>query len=360
MKRLYSLPFLAIFLAIFFVPFNTFADSDILSKEENLWLKSRNNTIVVYPEKNYPPYSYQNTSGIPQGLSIDFIELIAQKLGIRIEYLPARPLSQILDDAKHSNKADVITSLTQTKEREDFLYFSDFYINSPAVIVVRKDRGGKSNMILSDLTGERVAIGSKYAVEEFVRTNNPRVIIEPVTDDETGLQQLVLGEVDAAIMDVTSLSYYLSKQVLNSVKVVGSTGFEYKLSFAVPKDKEILQSILDKGLQQVGKNDRKIITDKWVTFANDIKQENPVISYINKNFNIIILYLLLIFIIILLVRKNKGHFLFGHHRKINPASKLKEEILQLEDASKELIDELEDVKNLENELKERVRKIETE
>jgi len=359
MKRFYGLAFLSIFSLISIIPQTISAESTILNQEENLWLKSRNNTIIVYPEKNFPPYSYQNSSGTPQGLSIDYIELIAQKIGANISYLPARSRSQILDDVKQNKKGDVITSLTDTKEREDILYFSDTYVTTPAVIVVRKDLDKGNTLTLNDLTGKKVAIGKDYAVEEFVRTNNPRVVIESVVDDESGLQQVILGEVEAAIMDITSLSYYLSKQVLNSVKVVGNTGFDYKLSFAVPKDKEILQSIIDKGLQQISANDRKIIAEKWVVVPNEKISTNSFWADIYRNSNTIILYILLCFIIVvLLVRRKQGHFFMKHKKKSGEISELQEEIAELEDASKGLMEELNEVKNLEQDIKEKIKNIE--
>ncbi len=359
MKRSQYWTFLGILAVTLIVSNTTQAESPILDPQENLWLSSRNNTIVVYPEKNFPPYSYQNSAGTPQGLSIDYIELIAQKIGAKIEYLPARSISQILDDAKQNKKGDVIVSLTDTKERQEFLYFSDTYLTSAAVIVVRKDLDKGSTLTLSDLTGKKVAIGSKYAVEEFVRTNNPRIVIESVVDDESGLQQVVLGEVDAAIMDITSLSYYLSKQVLNSVKVVGNTGFEYKLAFAVPKDKEILQSILDKGLQQISTNDRQILTEKWIIIPNEVKNTNPFLSYIYENSSVVILYVLLGFIIvILLIRRKRGHFFSGYHKKTSEIGELKEEMAELEDTSKSLMEELNDVKTLEQDIKEKIKDIE--
>jgi hypothetical protein len=225
---------------------------------------------------------------------------------------------------------------------------------------VRKDIDIGSNLTLADLTGKKVAIGSKYAVEDFVRTNNPRVVIESVTDDELGLQQVVLGEVDAAIIDVTSLSYYLSKQVLNSVKIVGSTGFEYKLSFAVPKDKEILQSIIDKGLQQISTDDRKVITEKWVVVPSEIKSASSFVPYVKSNLSTIILYILLCFIIIiLLLRQKHGHFSLRRHAKLDAVEELKEEIIELEDTSKGLMYELNEVKALEENIKEKIKKIET-
>jgi cadmium resistance protein CadD (predicted permease) len=229
-------------------------------------------------------------------------------------------------------------------------------VSVPAVIVVRKD--SKFNFkSINDLVGKKVGIGDQYAVAEYIRKNNPRIIIEPMSDDETSLQQLVLGEIDASVMDVASLSHYLSKQVLSSVKIVGNTGFEYKLAFAVTKDKEILQSILDKGLQQISTADRNVITEKWITFQNEAGKNSVFLDYLKNNTSTLILYVLIIVVIILLIKKRKKHFSFHRRRKINAVNELKEEMLELEETSKDLKSELEGIEVLEEDIKEKIRKI---
>lgn len=351
-------------LVVFIIPTIGYADSAFLNAEENLWLKSRNSTIVVYPEKNFPPYSYQNSSGTPQGLSIDYIELISKKIGAKVEYLPARSRSQIIDDVRQSKKGDVVLSLTDTKEKENILYFSDTYVSAPAVIVVRKDSDIKSGITLNDLSGKKVAIGKDYAVEEFVRVNNPRIVIEQVTDDESGLQQVVLGEVEAAVMDISSLSYYLSKQVLNSVKVVGNTGFEYKLAFAVPKNKEILQSILDKGLQQISINDRALLNEKWIVLPGDSDLgKNSWFTNITNSFGVIPLYILLILVIgllILLLRRKRNYFRSQYKARMDTKEELRQEIAEFESVSAGLVEELKDVKALESDIKEKLKTIDSQ
>ncbi len=334
------------------------AESTLLTPEENLWLKSRNNTIVVYPEKNFPPYSYDNSSGTPQGLSIDYIELIAEKVGAKVEYLQSRPFSQILEDVK-KGKGDIITSITDTKQAEDFLYFTDHYVTVPAVIVVRKDYENNLRN-LNDLVGKKVAIADEYAVEDFVRKNNPRIIIESMTDDEISLQQVVLGEVDAAIMDIASLSYYMSKQVLSSVKVSGNTGFEYKLSFAVPKDKQILQSIIDKGLQQISANDRQIFNDKWITVPGIENKNNLTLmekaqDYLGPGVIYILFTIGVATIVVVIVTRR--HPFYYIHRKRRNIDELKEEISELEDTSKGLAEELENIKHLEEDIANKIKKI---
>ena len=80
-KFIFKIIFIGTFV-FFAFGINVYAQTrDLLTPKEALWLKERNNVIVVYPEQNSPPYSYQSPAGSIQGLSIDYLELIAEKVG---------------------------------------------------------------------------------------------------------------------------------------------------------------------------------------------------------------------------------------------------------------------------------------
>ncbi len=307
MKQLRFILILALISVI--LPSGNVFGQDLLTPEESLWLKSRNNTIVFYPEQNNPPYSYQSSAGNIQGLSVDYIELISEKIGANIEYLAPRSRIQILEDMK-AGKGDIF-SLTPDKEREDYLRFTASYITVPGVLVVRKDVESKSGLTPNDYNGKRLAVVDGSALENYIRTNYPRVVVEEVTDDEVALQQIVLGEVDAAAMDVASLSYYLSKQVLSSVKIVGNTGFDYSPAFGVHKDKQILQSILEKGLSQISTNDRALLSEKWIAVPGQQVKQESVFDKIKNYMGVATLVTLLVLGvigIILLAMKRKRIF----------------------------------------------------
>ncbi len=327
---------------------------NLLSPEESLWLQSRNNTIVVYPEQNNPPYSYQSPAGNLQGLSIDYVELIAEKIGAKIQYLTPRSQSQILSDMQ-AGKGDV-ASITPDTEREKYLIFTESYITVPVVIVVRKDARQGSGLTLNDYNGKKVAMVASSAVENYTQINYPRVVREGVTDNEVGLQQVVLGEVDAAVMDVVSLSFYLSKQVLSSVKIAGNTGLDYKPAFALPKDRGALQSILEKGLSQISQSDRALFTDKWVTLPGESKEENSLLAVIENNFSTLSLYLLfgigILGIVVFLLRRR--HFSMPYFHRMHDMKEIKEEIGELEGASEILAEELKEVRDEESKLKEKL------
>lgn len=326
---------------------------DLLSPEESLWLKSRNNTLVVYPEENTPPYSYKNSAGNPQGLAIDYLELIAEKIGAKIEYLTPRSRVQIMSDIQRG-KGDIVAIVTPDSEREQFLIFTGNYISSPAVIVVRKDYSQNGGLNLNDFNGKRIAVVNNSSLESYVRTNYPRIVVDEVTEDEVALQQVVLGEVDASVMDVASLSYFLSKQVLNSVKVVGTTGFEYKPSFGVPKNLTVLQSILEKGLTQISASDRSLLIDKWIIVPTDLQKRDSLIARIEDSFGTGVLYTLLflsVLGVVILLTRNKHHTPIGYFRKSEEnISDLKEEVHDIEKVNEMLVEELKSIKEAEDKI----------
>ncbi|MEO5635003.1 MAG: transporter substrate-binding domain-containing protein [Candidatus Paceibacterota bacterium] len=355
MKKLSVILVSSFIFSIFAIPVLA-QNRDLLSPEETLWLKSRNNTIVVYPEENAPPYSYKNSAGNPQGLAVDYLELIAEKIGAKMEYLTPRSRSQIQEDVQ-KGKGDVIAYVTADAEKEGYLIFTGNYLTSPAVIVVRKDAPKKSGLNLNDFNGKRVAVTNGSALEGFIRINYPRVVVDEVTDDEIGLQQVVLGEVDATAMDVASLSFFLSKQVLTSVTVAGNTGFDYKPSFGVSKSSPLLQSILEKGLSQISQNDRSVLSDKWIVLPGEVqKEESDFMTIVKSNLGVASIYILfgvgiITILIYLFTRRTHRERFF---RKMHDVDELKQEFSELEGESSILTRELQEIKLEEEKLKGRI------
>lgn len=335
------------------------ADSPLLSPEENLWLSARNDTIVVYPEKNYPPFSYQSPAGNIQGLSVDYIELIAKILGVKVHYAVPRARNQIIDDFKNG-KGDVVLSLTPTEERESAFVFTESFVKVPVVIVVRKDVDTKRHATMNDFVGKRVSVVDKSAAEEYLRKNYPRVVIETTTDNEVSLQQVVLGEVDAAVMDVASLSFLLSKQVISSVKTIGSVGLDYEPAFAVPKGKEMLQSILEKGLMQISTAEREVLAEKWVLLpGGQAEKTKTMFSFLQKDAVIVALYVftLVVIVVILAVIFRPATNPFRYRKKQDVVGSLESEMALLEDESKVLAEELREVQEKEKEIAEKIQEI---
>lgn len=340
----------------FFIAFPVLGQTkNLLSPEETLWLESRNNTIVVYPEKNNPPFSYKSAGGSIQGLVIDYIELIAEKIGAKVTYLLPQSRNQILEDFAQG-KGDVIAGLMETDDKVSSFIFTDSFVTVPTVIVVRKDFGERKVLSLNDFNGKRVSVLSGSALQSYVSKNYPRVIVEDVTDNEVSLQQVVLGEVDAAVMDVASLSFYLSKQVLNSVKVVGNVGLDYKPAFALMKDHAVLQAILDKGMAQISSNDRNILTNKWVVVPS-VEKDSSLLTAIAQDglkLKMAVAFLVLCLVIVSMMLLKRRNYPTRHFGGVSGVEDLKEEVFELERMNQVLSGELKEIKEEEDKIQAKI------
>lgn len=343
------------------------ANPSLLTGASEAWLNRQNRVISVRPEISNAPFVFVGSGTIKKikGLSAEFIEIIADKLHAKISYTEPAPLVDILRDAKDGNK-DVILSLSPTDELEQYFYFTDSYLTMPAVIVTRKDfKSNKKTVSLSEFKEKKVAVGNNYPVSLYVKTNYPKVIIEPVTDDEAGLQKLLLGEVDAVVMDLASLSYYTSNDVLSYVKAVGRTGFEYKHSFAVPKAYPELLLILDTGLKNLSDAEKQVIIDKWISVDAVDTQIAPTPSSRDLSpltlwlvFSGFVVLIIATVITVITIRKSQFRAFFSRSAKKETMSEVQDELKELQMVHKSLKEELEQVSALEQDIEKKIHNVE--
>lgn len=335
------------------------AESKLLTSEENIWLRSRNNTISVIPERNNPPFSFNDSSYISQGIFIDHIKLVSEKLNIKVEFLTGLTRSDIIQ-SMNENKADYVSTLETDKIQDLPVLFNQPYSTFPEVIAVRKDYNSKEGMTLDNFNNRSVAVIKGSPVSYYIKQNYPRVITEEVVDNELALQKVALNEVDASVINSASLTYLLSKQSMRSIKVVGSLTFDSKMSFVVPKDKTLLSSILEKGLKEITAKEHQQIIDKWISLPNERDNRNQFILYIEDRLDVIfitVVFLLIVIFMFLFFRKRESTQ-YKHTSQPTKLNQLEQEIAELESASENLIGELKQVKNLEQDIKSKILDVE--
>lgn len=359
---------LSCFLVVFSLGISVvFAEQTLISKEQNTWLDKNNRTILVHPQEFYPPFVFagSGTKRDIKGFSVEYLNLVAKKLNIRLTFSEPAPLEQILSGARERNDG-IILSITPTEEREQYLYFTDSYYTTPAVIVVRKDFSSNKKVItLSDFLDKRVAIGKFYAVNSYVENNYPKIKPVSVADDQIGLQKLLLGEIDALIMDFSSFSYYTQNDVLSYVKVVGRTGFDYKHSIAIPKSSPELVLILNEGLKNISEAEKQILINKWMgdgmpPLVGSISDIEPPTPNTLNTWLIFIGFVILIvatIIIVVLSQKNKSSR-FRFTRKHVMAQEVQEELEELKMARENLKEDMDQISDLEKDIQEKIQKIE--
>jgi ABC-type amino acid transport substrate-binding protein len=199
---------------------------------------------------------------------VDYLNLVAAKSGLEFTYTEPTDLPSLLTNTK-TGDVNLVTSLTRTGEREQYLAFSKPYISIPAIIVQPIDH---SDYTVQELSGLRVAVGRGYGVESFLQVKFPQIRLVPQPDDQSSLSALASGNVDAAVMDVASAAYLIRSLGITTVHLGGKVGFEYALSFATSKNNPELISTINQALEKISLEEKNALEAKWFGLEVDIRQ----------------------------------------------------------------------------------------
>ena len=120
------------------------ATSVTLTPEERAWLDKKHTVRVRIVD--WPPYLILKGNEPPQGIVIEYLNLIGERTGIRFKNEVAdQPFAEFLESMKKRQGPDMTAVIVPTPEREQYLSFSETYISSPYVIFIR----GQDRIILS-------------------------------------------------------------------------------------------------------------------------------------------------------------------------------------------------------------------
>ncbi len=243
-----------------------------LSSEERAWIKDHP-ILRVANEDDWPPFDF-SVNGEAKGVSIDFIKLIAQKVGVQLKFINGFTWNELQEKAK-VRELEILTSIIKTPARSEHYLFTTPYLESPTVIVTLKENNTISR--LNDLFGKTVAVVKGYYQDEYLRDYFPlirRVRVASVLD---GLKEVSYGKVDAYIGGLAVINYEINRALISNLKIVGESGVSnidsLDLRFAVHKDDAILRSILQKGLDAVTPEEKLHIQIRWAIISGKSKEQ---------------------------------------------------------------------------------------
>lgn len=238
-----------------------------LTLRERDFLKDHS-AIKVQSEENWPPFNYVR-NGEPMGISIDYMRLLGEIIGIDIEYISGRSFDQYMSMAR-SGELDVVLDIARTPEREEFLSFPGSHLTNQKAIISSRDNSFDSLVMLE---GKSVAVPKGFSYEKYLRDNHQGISVIPVEDVLQGLQKVAVGDVDAAVAEEAVARYMISENLLPGLYVspgisLGDSGLDV-LYLAVRKDLPELHSILVKAINQVTPAQESLIRQKHMTSSND-------------------------------------------------------------------------------------------
>jgi len=156
--------------------------------------------IKIGTEGTYAPFTFHNAANELVGFDVEIGQAVAEKLGVKAEFLEGKwdGLIAGLDVNRYDA---VINQVGITEARKQKYDFSDPYIASKAVLIVRGDNTDIKSF--ADLKGKKAAQSLTSNFGKLAETNGAELVGTDGFDQS--IQLLLTGRADATIND--SLSF---------------------------------------------------------------------------------------------------------------------------------------------------------
>jgi ABC-type amino acid transport substrate-binding protein/CheY-like chemotaxis protein/nitrogen-specific signal transduction histidine kinase len=236
-----------------------------LTQEEEAFAKAHP-VINVHNEQNWAPFNFYE-KGEAVGFSIDYMNLLAEKIGLRVEYRSGPSWGEFIA-MMQDRRLDVMLNIVKTDEREKFIRFTALpYIETPRAIVVRK--GDSSVRSLKDLYGKTVAVEKGFFYENYLKQNHPEISVVTVKDTAETLRVVANGDADATLGVIAVEQFLINRHFFSNLKLVVDPGEKALRSFdqfiGVRSDWPLLATMLDKAMAAVSDKELVSLSRKWIT-----------------------------------------------------------------------------------------------
>ena len=256
----------------FFYEKDVFTD-DVFTDEEQQWIL-KNPVLKVSNEKDWPPFNfYANES--PKGLSIDYMDLLAKKIGIKVKYITGPTWSEFLGMINNKN-LDIMLNIVRTKEREKYILFTHPYFRNPNTIVSRIDSPLET---VAQLDGKTVAIPKGFFYEEILKESYPKIKVLAMDNVTDCLKAVSMNKADSAMGEDAVVRHIIRHNMLSNLHVSGEASIGdpdlQNLRIGIRNNAPILKVIIEKVMKNVSHREMAELQDNWLSKLKKITNFIP-------------------------------------------------------------------------------------
>ncbi|MBT5072639.1 MAG: transporter substrate-binding domain-containing protein [Kordiimonadaceae bacterium] len=188
-----------------------------LTEEEQSWI-AEHPTISAGNITAYAPFDFVS-AGEPVGLSIDYLNLLASKVGLKIEYVNYGSVFENLKMGM-AQKIDVLNTLSKTEERQEYFTFSAPYIMDGIVLWGRVGSTRINN--INDLRDKRIGGIKGHFISTSYQKQYPDLnFVEFATNKEV-LNALTSNEIDVYPSETLTTEFSISQNNIQGIEVIGT------------------------------------------------------------------------------------------------------------------------------------------
>lgn len=238
---------------------------DFLTPEEKAWVQDHP-VIRSTNDRSWAPIDFVR-NGKAAGFSIDYLDLVASKVGLRVEYYDEAVWSEQLRNLQNRN-LDVSHSITHLEEREAYLDFTKPYLHLPTAFFGREGMPRINSK--EDLLGYRVGVINQWGVLDPFIADYPNLDLILLEDENQALLALSSSTIDIFVGSIAVMNYAMSNSLISGFEVIGFVDSSSKaagneIHLAGRNDWPELTTILQKGMEQITEEEFTALTSKWQT-----------------------------------------------------------------------------------------------
>jgi ABC-type amino acid transport substrate-binding protein len=238
-------------------------DTIELTPEERTWL-DQNHTVRVRVA-DYPPFIIVRKDKKSAGMSMDYLNLIADRTGIKFKYVfETLPRQEALEGLKQRQGPDLIQCMVRTPDRESYISFSNEFIKTSRVIFTRIE--GKFVGGIEDLSGLTVAVQGGTVVQQEIERKFPAINLLLFDSDQLALKAVATDRADAYIGNQIVGVYLILQNGWTNLKIAAPASMsDHSFSYGSRKDWPELSSIINKGLDTIAPDEKMAIRNKYLS-----------------------------------------------------------------------------------------------
>lgn len=240
-------------------------------------------TITAHNEENWPPFNF-NEDGVARGYSIDYMNLLLSKIGIKVKFISGYSWAEYIEMLQTS-KLDLIVNISKNKKRSETIEFTDVFLSVNNAIYVNRNKQLFYN--LETLKGYTIAMPKGFYAQEFIEENYPDIKQVLVKNQLNALKLLEEGKVHATIGKKVVMDYIMQKeyiQNINSTRYIDDKRLISHIRIGASKKDSILINILKKAQQLVTKEEKELLNFKWLGMTDNNNNNKLELSVKEKKY----------------------------------------------------------------------------
>lgn len=232
-----------------------------LTDTEKAYIQNRA-PIKLVVDPDWYPYEAVDKKGTYHGIAADLLQLISSRTGLVFEVIPSKNWNESIRLAQEG-KAEAISLLNATAERQNWLLFSEVYYSDPNVLITHKEHEYISD--LSRFSHETMVLPSGTSIEERLRQDYPALKIIIVETEPQAIELVNKRQADMTLRSLGMAAYHINKGGYFNLKIAGEMPtYVNNFRIGITKQDTILRNILNKGIASITPQELQEIVNKHI------------------------------------------------------------------------------------------------